>query len=169
MRPLLTVVAVCALAPSVRAQDIIVRDVYEAIPKVEYRGGDASHPEKLFGVLKLTDSTLSLHSCKRLRCQPVDGEVEWDYRPLLVVDLRSVREVSTSAQVRAPGVASRIAWGMFAPDRSEEFVGLVYETATSVEAPVFKVPKTTSAAIEAKVRFRLRKLGVVLPASVGAV
>ena len=62
-------------------------------------------------------------------------------------------------------MGSKLALGLLAGDRKEELVGLVYESATSAEAPIFKTQKAQAAALEAKIRFRLKKLGVVLPAA----
>lgn len=141
---------------------VIARDGWEAFPVVEYQGGDATQPKKRAGMLVLTDSTLALHECYWTGCYDFKKQEKPPFRaePLYLIPLRAVREVSASSQVRGPSTSSRIAWGMLASDRTEEFVGLVYESASSAEAPVFKTMKSQSGAIEAKVRFRLKKLGV---------
>jgi hypothetical protein len=116
------------------------------------------------GWLVLTDSTLSLHACGRQFCATHKDLPLYDSIPYFTIPLRSITDVSSSTQVRGPSTGSKIAFGLLAGDRKEEFVGLVYETATSAEAPIFKTQKAQASALEAKIRFRLKKLGIVLPA-----
>lgn len=143
----------------------IARDGWEAFPQVEYVGGDASQPKKRAGMLVLTDSSLAMHPCVWDGCYDHIKQQKLPYKPepYYIIPLKGISEVSSSSQVRGPSVGGRIAWGVLATDRTEELFGLVYETATSAEAPVFKTMKAQAGAIEAKVRFRLKKLGLSVP------
>ncbi len=155
-------IAASIVFPATSHAQMIVKNGYEAFPLVEYRGGDATQPKRRTGVLVLTDSTLAFHECTRRRdCleykdNPVFAEL------IFSIPLRQLKEVSSSTEVRGPGVGGRIAFGVLATDRKEEFVGVVYETEQSAEAPVFRTQPAQAAAIEAKVRFRLKKLGIQL-------
>jgi len=145
-----------------RAQVVIARDGWEAFPNVGYEGGDATQPKKRNGVLVLTDSTLGLYQCHDPYCEDRGKYfVRWD-KPFFIVPLRQITEVSSSSQVRGSSVAGKLAFGLLANDRAEEYFGFVYESATSAESPVFKVQKTQSGALEAKVKFRQRKLGMTV-------
>ena len=158
--------ALASFSPAAFAQPpvIIARDGWEAFPEVEYQGGDATKPKKMYGMIVLTDSTIALHRCRWQYCEDDRKEVKTPFlpEPLYLIPLRRIQEISASSQVRGPSVGSRIAFGLLAGDQKQEFVGLVYETESSAEAPVFRTLKTQSGAIEAKVRFRLKKLGVEL-------
>lgn len=146
-----------------RAQDIVIGPDYEMFPGVEYLGGDVHRSGKFFGVLLLRDSTLSLHRCQYAKCVVQEGYIDHDKEPVLQIRLQAIRELSTSSQVRGPSVGSKLAWGAFAGDRSEEYLGIVYETDNNVEAPIFKTRKAMSTALDAKIRYRLKKMGVTLP------
>lgn len=146
-------------------QAIIARGGWEAFPNVEYQGGDATQPKRLQGMLVLTDSTIALHACAWVSCGPVPNDTSkppFAAKALFTIALRDIKDVSSVSQVRGPGVGDKIALGMLAGDRTEEAVGIVYETATSAEAPFFKTLKTHANAVEAKIRFRLKKLGIEL-------
>ena len=148
------------------AQVVIVREGWEAFPGVEYQGGDATQPKKRWGVLILSDSTLGFYPCIEAEyCREYKGNVAQLNKPIFVIPLKQITDVSSSSQVRGASVGSKIAFGLLANDRAEEYFGFVYESETSAESPVFKVRKTQSGALEAKVKFRQRKLGVkVAPA-----
>jgi hypothetical protein len=155
-----------ALASPATAQiPIIVRDGWEAFPNVEYQGGDATQPKKRLGMLVISDSTIALHECVRVDCIDVSKPaLPFRNPPLISIAFRTVRRVDAATSVRGPGAGDLIALGGLATDRTEELVAIVYETSTSAEAPVFKAMKTHAAAIEAKVLFRMRKLGIDLRA-----
>lgn len=163
MRRILRWVFVAILAPSAvsaQAADVIIAgEGWEAFPDVRYEGGDARHSRKLTGVLVLTDSTLGFYPCRHGQCVPDKTRPIWKEPAHFIIPLTAIETVEASSRVRAPGVGSKIVWGMFANDRAEEFVGIVHETESSAEAPVFKVRQTQSSAIDAKIRFRLKKLG----------
>lgn len=162
-RSVAAVIALIAGVQTLEAQEMIIApngdDLFNA---VQYLGGDAAYPKKRWAVLLLTDSTLSLHDCRDSGCEKREGTIR--LKPAwMTIDLRSIKEVASSSQVRGPSTGSRIAFGLLAGDRTEEYVGLVYETASNAEAPVFETAKAHSGALEAKIRFRLKKLGVDLP------
>lgn len=157
-----SVLLVLAWASPAFGQDIIQRPEGELYPGVEYLGGDATQPRKRFGALLLTDSTISLHKCKLQNCQAQYGEVDYERTAYFTIALRTLRDVSSVSQVRGPSATSRIAFGLLAGDRTEEMLGVVYQSEADAEAPVFQLRKATSGALEAKIRFRLEKLGVTL-------
>ncbi len=141
---------------------VIERDGWEAFPFVQYQGGVGSMSKKVTGVLVLTDSTIALHECAVSSCSDDKKKGVFKETALLVVQLKSIQEVSSSTQVRGPTVGARLAFGLLAGDRTEEYFGVAFETATTAEAPIFKTRKTQAAMIDAKIRFRLKKLGLEL-------
>lgn len=158
-------VALVGDAHLVAAQSIIARDGWEAFPEVEYQGGDTTQPKKRTGMLVLTDTTLALHKCRKEYCKDTKGKVPFKDPPYFTVLLSTLTAVDSSSQVRGPSTGDRIAWGGLAMDHTDEFVGLVYETPTNVQAPIFRTEKAQSAALAAKIRFRLKKLGIALQAN----
>jgi hypothetical protein len=157
-------VLVCTsiLPIKVGAQRILSVDGRDEFQNVEYVGGDATQQKSRSGWLVVTDSTLSIHRCRLSGCLPHDKNRYYEEVPDYQIPLRTITEVTSSSQVRGPSTGSRIALGVFAGDRSEEFVGIIYETESSAEAPVFRTKQAQSAALEAKLRFRLKRLGVEL-------
>ncbi len=149
------------------AQTIIAKPDREEFEGVEYVGGDATQPKKLYGWLVLTDSTLSIHDCsgRREYCGAKEKGNYYKPEPLFTIDLRRITSVESSSDVRGANAGSKILVGALAGDRKEEFVGLTYETKSSAEAPIFKTQKAQSAALEAKIRYRMKKLGVALSPS----
>lgn len=144
---------------------IIVGQGWEAFPEVYYRGGDATQAKKRYGMLVLTDSTLALYECTVSYCgsdekkSMIRGRAFWEIR------LTSIKEISASTLFKGTSMGSKFMLGALAGDGSEELVGVVYETDASAEAPVFKTRKAQAAAIEAKLKFRLKKLGIAAPLS----
>lgn len=159
-----TALWIAVVGGSTEAQPaIVVRDGYEAFPSVEYMGGDATQPKKMRGMLVLTDSSLALHACTdTAQCTEFRGRPLFKAEPLYVIRLASIKQVEASTTVRGQSVAGKLLWGGLASNNAEDLVGVVYETASSAEAPVFKTVKAQSAALEAKILFRLKKLGVEL-------
>ena len=147
-------------------QPILTGKGWEAFPNVDYQGGDATQPKRLLqGMLVLTDSTIALHACAWVNCTPPRDTTKLPFveKPYFTIRLADIKEVASSSEVRGPSTASRIMiGGALAGDRKEELFGLVYETAASAEAPVFRTQQHQSGAVEAKIRFRLKKLGIDL-------
>lgn len=170
MRIVLVVLVVLTTAVSAAAQPpvttIFTGDGWEAFPGVYYQGGDATHPKKQYGMLVLTDSTIALHQCAVLMtCDEPKKGVPFKSPALYTIQLSSLKQIVSSSRVRSADAMGKLFLGGLASDRPEDFIGLVYETATSVEAPLFKTAKAHSAAIDAKIRFRLKKLGIDLAQS----
>jgi hypothetical protein len=160
------IILVTTAATAAAAQSpIIARDGWEAFPNVEYQGGDATQPKKLSGWLVLTDSTIALYKCEWPGCVDIDDKKKPLFKgpPYLTIRLNELKQVASSSQVRPATGTEKFMIGFLATDHPEEFVGFVYQTPTSAEAPVFKTEKAQSGAVEAKVRFRLEKLGITLP------
>lgn len=151
-------------AAKLGAQDIIARDGYEAFPWVEYVGGDARFPKKGIGVLVLTDSTLGFYNCRRTSCADTKaGPFNAEKGPIWLVRLTRITEVSSSTQNRGPSVPGRILFGTLATDSNVDYFGFTHETDSSAEAPVFKTLTAVAGALEAKVRYRMKKAGIALP------
>jgi hypothetical protein len=170
MQKIVTTISVLAVrasfAPAAIAQPpvTIARDGWEAYPEVEYQGGDATKPKRLIGILVLTESTIALHWCRWQYCEDDRKAEKTPFlpEPLYLIPLCRIQDISASSQVHGPSATSRIDFGLLAGDQKQEFVGMVYESDTTAEAPVFRTLKAQFGAIEAKVRFRLEKLGVEL-------
>ena len=144
---------------------IFARDGWEAFPGVEYQGGDATQPKKRWGMLVLTDTTIGLYPCVYESCR--DGDKKGVKRPFndpafFIIPLSAIKDVTSSARSRSASTSEKFFLGGLAGSQSEDFVGLVYETGASAEAPVFKTGKAQSTAVDAKIRFRLKKLGIEL-------
>jgi hypothetical protein len=142
---------------------IYARDGWEAFAGVYYEGGDATQPKRLMGMLVLTDSSIGLHPCVYEQCQDdKKGKQPFKEPAYFTIPLNAVKRITNSSQVRDADLAGKIMVGGLAPARAEDFVAIVYESPSSVEAPLFKSAKTQVAAIDAKLRFRLKKRGIEL-------
>lgn len=150
-------------APSIsRAQDFQVRNGYEATYAM-YLGGDAKETKKREGIIVLTDSAIAFYECRWRYCE-TRRDTLFDAAQLIWRrPLTQIKGVSASTQNRGPSVLGRATFGVLAMDQNKEYFGFTYETETSAEAPVFETMKTVAGALEAKVRFRLKKLGIELP------
>ena len=159
----LALLATIAVAPSLRAQKIIVHEGYEAFPLVEYKGGRAGFPKQSYGVLVVTDTTFEYWAC----CYSGFGDNKqsvWDPKLMFwSVPLKWITEVNASTASKGASVTGRVMFGVLATDNNEEYFGFAFETDKTAEAPVFKMPKTFAGALEAKVKFRMKKLGVATP------
>lgn len=143
---------------------IYARDGWEAFAGVYYEGGDATQPKRLMGMLVLTDSAIGFYRCVSAQCfDDKKGGKPFREPAYFSIPLTSVKDISTSSRVRGADAMGKIMVGGLASDRPEDFVALVYESQTSIEAPLFKTAKTQVAAIDAKIRFRLKKAGLELP------
>lgn len=168
MRIIAAALIVIATSVSVAAQPpanrIYARDGWEAFSGVYYEGGDATQPKRLLGMLVLTDSTIALHPCVIQQCYDTKKGAPFREPPFFSIPLTSIKDIVSSSRVRGADTMGKVFLGGLASDRPEDFVALVYETKSSVEAPLFKTAKAQSAAIDAKLRFRLKRLGVELNA-----
>jgi len=153
------------LALSLAASSILVsaqsfaRDGWEAFPDVEYQGGDTTHPKKREGMLVLTETTLALHPCREYTCRDKSKtKPPFDERFVyFTIPLADITAVENTSQVRGPDAVQRFAFGIFAADHANDYLNVVYKTATDVQAPVFKTSRTQAAALVAKLRFRIQK------------
>jgi hypothetical protein len=143
---------------------IIARDGWEAFPNVEYLGGDATQPKRLRGMLVLTDSTISLHQCEVSTCNDLKSKPAFKPIPIYTIRLSTLKGVQNAAQQKGAGLGEKILVGGLLSDQKVGTVVLTYESTSSAEAPVFKTDEAHGAALEAKIRFRLKKLGIELPA-----
>lgn len=151
-----------ALAAPLRAQEIIVGDGFEGFPMVDNKGGDSRFQKKGYGILVLTDSTLAFYSCAGASCKKHQGAYFTPEANIWSVPLTRIRSLSSNPQNRGASVGNRVLFGALASDTYEELFAFTHDTETSAEAPVFKTPWHMSLAMEAKLRFRLRKFGIEL-------
>lgn len=124
-------------------------------------------PKAKLGWLVITDSTIALHECTRQYCEYDKKGKHYKPEPIYAIRLQGIKSVESLSDVRGASVGSKLAFGFLAGDRKQEFVGVIYETETNAEAPVFKTQKAQSAAVEAKLKFRLKRLGIELRQSAG--
>jgi hypothetical protein len=159
------VAAVCCLASRSEAQrEIVARDGWEAFV-VEWMGGDATRAAKRhMAILVLDDTSMTLYACNvSPHCMTNGKGPPHKGPPLYSIQLKSVKDVTSSSQFRGQGTLAKLALGGLAGDANDELVNVDYETASSAESPVFKTERAQSAALESKIRFRLKKLGVTIP------
>lgn len=128
------------LGEHLQAQDVI--------KKVRYKGGHTGWgEEEIRGVLIIGDSVLTFR-------QDDDKDARLD------IPLRKVTDISTQTQRKEASVGSKLLFGSLARSRQEEFVAVSYDLPDNAEAIIFRFEANTSAAAIAKVKFRMRKMGV---------
>lgn len=148
----------------------------EVFTKVRYKGGHPSFGDvEIRGVLVLEDSTLTFIEgndenpcppaargervpCKKASAPDPDGR-------RLVIPLASVTEIGSQTQRKEASVGSKLLFGGLARSRQEEFIAISYDLPDNAEAVVFRFEPNTSASALAKIKFRMRKLGVTPPAA----
>lgn len=146
--------ALLSLATVVHAQTKIVVPVgSDVFPDLQYQGGDATQAKRLVGILLLSDSTVAFFACS----WDCDGDARklgfWD-KPTFRIPLTAIRDVSHSTLTRTPPT-------IFSDD-TMDFFTIVYEHDGTVDAPLFKMKRATSGAIEAKLKYRMKKIGLTL-------
>lgn len=162
MRRALAIISVAFGCSAAEAQSLVSEKGWEAWSQVRYIGGDAKQTElnrkartgAPYSMLVLTDTTIELHACLSRLCDddPKRG-TPFAVQSLYTIPLAAIRHVDQWIEPSA-GVN-------YSPDQ----FGFVYETATGVEAPAFAISSWADARmILAKVRFRMKKLGLELPA-----
>lgn len=162
-------VTLCAVlsagALSAQVTAVMTGDGWEAFPRVQYTGGHASFPRPMWGVLVLTDSSLSFHPCgDGRRCEYVPrGKAVFKDTVIFTMRLTDIRELTPTTRTVGPGLGRRAVWGVWANDRSEETIEIRFATDATAEAPTFRTGPTQSASIDAKVRFRMERLRSAVP------
>lgn len=146
-----------------RNTNVFTGEGFEAFPSVQYVGGDARFTKKQLGILVLTDSTIEFHRCLLDGCAFRKGDGFFAESRLWSIPLKNITAISAVARNTGPSTAGRVLWGVLATDKNREYIALTYDTDASAEAPVWETPKNMAATFEAKLRFRLRKAGLVLP------
>lgn len=160
MRRVLVAVAMTMTAIPAGAQAITVVAGADVVRGAEYRGGHSGLAVTQKGVLVLSDSALALFVCKSTDCMNATA-TDWDRTSIVLsIPLASVQGVEISTSRRGPSATSRFMWGVFAKDRNEGYVAVTYAVGGTVETPVFKTGDAVAPALEAKIRFRAKKLGV---------
>jgi hypothetical protein len=172
----LLVIGLCTLPALADAQADRVRGRYEpmrsgpgweAFALVTYVGGHGRIPESQHGLaLILTDSTVDLRKCRDETCAVGRAGAWWVDPPLFSVPLASLTAVERRTRLREgplAGAMNPLGGGSLGLGEAEEIVLLVFDADDTAEAPLFLVGPGQSAALEAKIRFRLRKMGRALP------
>ncbi|MEO8030484.1 MAG: hypothetical protein ABI765_06530 [Gemmatimonadota bacterium] len=144
-RSLVLLLAVVTAGTSMAsAQDII--------PKVRYKGGHAGWAEdEIRGSLMIGDTTVTFQDDEGKRT--------------LTIPVRNITEVAAQTQRKEASVGSKLLFGKLARSRQEEFVQVSYDLPDNAEAITFRFEPNTSAAAMAKIKFRMRKMGVAPPAT----
>ncbi len=166
MKMLLALLSIAAMTLSPGAfkldhADVAMQDTsgVDRYPVTRYRGGHSAQPNAIsYGVLILRNSGITYHKCG-FDCKPTTRSIGYDSVPVLTIKYSELRQVASA--IRSPTAVDRFALGSLAAEA--ETVVLVYETALRSEAPVFTAPKNMSAAIDAQIRFRAKKVGVTIP------
>jgi hypothetical protein len=119
----------------------------DVIPKVRYKGGHEEWgDDEIRGSLAIGDSMLVFQDDKGKRT--------------LEIPLRKVTDLNTETQRKEASVGSKLLFGGLARSRQEEFIAVSYDLPNNAEAVVFRFEAHTSAAVLAKIKFRMKKLGV---------
>lgn len=114
------------------------------------------------GVLVLTDSALGFYPCRVRQqggCAVDKGKSVWTEPAHFVIALTGVQSLESSSRVRNASAGDRLLIGSLASDRPQNFITVAHETAASAEAPMFRTEVTQAGALDAKIRFRMKKLG----------
>ena len=147
--------AVATLAATAGAQSKIVVPVgSEAFPDLQYQGGDASQLKRMSGMLVLSDSAVAFYLCYWDCENDSRKPAFWD-KPTLRIPYSAIRDITHNTLTKTP---------QFVADNTMEFFTVVYEHDGTVDAPLFKTKRATSAAIEAKLKYRMKKLGFAFDA-----
>jgi len=124
---------------------------WEAFAPVAYEGGDAAQPNFILGVLVLTDTTFALHACTLKNCAltspPQPPFALLGGGKIFEIPLLSITKIRITNRVAQP---------------SYDDVVISYIQGTTAEAPMFRVAHPHAAAVDAKIRARLSKVGVPL-------
>lgn len=140
---LFALVALGGLSPSaLRAQRHMMygRDGWEVIQIAEYRSGVSGMTRRVRGIFVLTDSTIGLFKCQNPVCPEEKKKDPWKGDPIWFVRLASIKAI----------------------EYKSDWIRLSYETESSVESPLFALASNYGPAVDAKIRFRLKKLGVTI-------
>lgn len=132
----------------------------EHFEQIEYQGGYTGYKAPHTGWLVLTDSAVEYHECLLMGCQKKDGAII-QAAAQLVMPYRKMTDVGGATERHGASVGSRIALGAFASERRDELVTIAFDGENTAEAPVFKTKEHESAQLTAKIRFHLRKLGLL--------
>jgi hypothetical protein len=162
---ILTLVALLCSSPCL-AQNVIARDGWEAFPLVTYMGGDTTFtfkPGLKPMMLVLTDDALSFHQCIGNACYDRKDKLPYVAKPVYSIPLAAITKIANASQYAGADMAGKLFLGGLAPERTDNTFGIVYETATSAEAPLFKAKdRAVVDALDAKLRYRLKKRGIAL-------
>lgn len=128
----------------------------DAVPEisfgVDYRGGDSDLKPVKYGRLVLTDTTIVFLE------QHNDGKKP----PLFVIPIKGITSVGSAMDHRVAGTGQKLLIGSLASGTNDETVTIAFDGATDAQAPLFNIDAGRSAEFVAKVKFRMKKLGVAV-------
>lgn len=143
-RQFILALALGLVASSLSAQD--------KIPKVRYEGGHEGWGEQeIRGTLLIGDSSLVFE--------------DDDKKQSLEIPILKITEIGNQTQRKEASVGSKLLFGSLARSRQEEFLAISYDLPDNAEAVIFRFEKNTSAAALAKIKFRMKKLGMTPPST----
>jgi len=149
------------LAFSLAAAPLVAQVPPEHFEDVRYIDGHASYKPPHTGWLVMGDSALEYHECFYGSCsKKKDGKVIQDAAQM-VIPYRKMTDVSGATERHGASVGSKMLLGAFASERRDESVTIAFDSETSAEAPVFQTKEHESAQLVAKIKFKLRKLGLI--------
>lgn len=138
----LAFVALLAVLPTALQAQKLDKKLGRAYWNIFPRGGDSRIPSDVPMTLMMTDSTLELR-WKNSRDEAAD----------YVIPIRMITELS--------GRSNRLNMGLTNWASGEASITIAYDTENDAEAPLFKTDVGDSAQITARIRFRMRKLGML--------
>jgi hypothetical protein len=149
MRRTSFVLLACLVTAFIVAHPLLAQD---RIPKVRYKGGhEGWGEEEIRGILLIGDSTITFR--------------DDDKRRSLEIPILKITDIGNQTQRKEASVGSKLLFGSLARSRQEEFLAISYELPDNAEAVVFRFEPNTSAAVLAKIKFRMKKLGMAPPPS----
>lgn len=151
-----TLSAAVAIAAVITARPAASQTV-ETFQEVEYRGGHSQFKKSKLGRLVIAD-TLAYW----FEYYPGDRSAGKD---TIWIPLKAITELDNSTEIRGATTGNKLLLGNLAGSKRDELVAIAYDTEQTAEAPVFKTKRGDSGAITAKLKFRLRRLGKLPPAT----
>lgn len=147
MRRTSFVLLVVLVTTLIAAQPLLAQD---RIPKVRYKGGhEGWGEEEIRGILLIGDSTVTFR--------------DDDKKRTLEIPILKITDIGNQTQRKEASVGSKLLFGSLARSRQEEFLAISYELPDNAEAVIFRFEPNTSAAVLAKIKFRMKKLGMTPP------
>jgi hypothetical protein len=133
----------------------------EHFENVDYIGGHSGYKPTHTGWLILTDTAVEYHECFYAGCQQEKNGSKIQADAQMIIPYKKMTDVGGATERHGASVGSRMLIGGLASERRDELVTIAFDAETTAEAPVFKTKEHESAQLVAKIKFHLRKLGLV--------